>query len=53
MTMNFAEVNVEVEGGVKTFRVVIKRGVRPGDISGPLPRRGLRGWVWSCHFFYF
>ncbi|MPC46861.1 hypothetical protein E2C01_040591 [Portunus trituberculatus] len=51
-TAKVAEVNVEkVEGGVKTFVVFIKRGVQPGDISGLLPRRGLRGWVWSGHFF--
>ncbi|MPC12883.1 hypothetical protein E2C01_005597 [Portunus trituberculatus] len=34
-TANVAEVNV------KKFGVVIKRGVRPGDISGPLSRRAL------------
>ncbi|MPC63770.1 hypothetical protein E2C01_057873 [Portunus trituberculatus] len=49
---NVAEVNVEkVEGKVKAFVVVIERGVRPGNIVGPLPRRGLRGMVnWSTHF---
>ncbi|MPC62295.1 hypothetical protein E2C01_056379 [Portunus trituberculatus] len=35
---NVAEVNEEkVEGGVKTFWVLTKRGIRPGDISGPSP----------------
>ncbi|MPC08758.1 hypothetical protein E2C01_001353 [Portunus trituberculatus] len=44
-TANVAEVNKEkVKGGVKTFGVII---------FGPLPRRGLRGWIWSSHFFYF
>ncbi|MPD03679.1 hypothetical protein E2C01_099326 [Portunus trituberculatus] len=38
---NVAEVNVEkVEGGVKAFGVVDRRVIRPGDIFGPLPRRG-------------
>ncbi|MPC46954.1 hypothetical protein E2C01_040686 [Portunus trituberculatus] len=45
-TVSVAEVNVEkVEGGVKTFGVVIKRGVQSRDISSPLPRRGFRGWL--------
>ncbi|MPC92866.1 hypothetical protein E2C01_087978 [Portunus trituberculatus] len=43
---NVPEVNVEkVEGGVKAFWVFNRRIVRPGDIFGPLPRRGLRGVI--------
>ncbi|MPC57971.1 hypothetical protein E2C01_051963 [Portunus trituberculatus] len=43
-TANVAELNVEtVEGGVKAFVIFNRRGVRPGDIFGPLPRGGLRG----------
>ncbi|MPC15304.1 hypothetical protein E2C01_008091 [Portunus trituberculatus] len=52
-TVNVAEVNVEkVEGGVKAFGVVIKRGIQPRDIFGPLPRRGLRDIDWSSHFSF-
>ncbi|MPC48331.1 hypothetical protein E2C01_042099 [Portunus trituberculatus] len=41
-TANVAEVNKEkVERGVKTFWVANERAVRPWDISGPLPRKGL------------
>ena len=47
---NVAEVEVEkVEGGLKTLRVDTRRAVRPGDICGPLPRWGLRGWCGSRH----
>ena len=47
-TANVAEVDGEkYEGGVKTL--VIRRAVRPGDIYGPLLRRGLRGWCRSRH----
>ena len=38
---NVAEVDrKKCEGGVKTLRVDTRRAVRPGDIYGPLPRRG-------------
>ncbi|MPC91196.1 hypothetical protein E2C01_086215 [Portunus trituberculatus] len=48
---NVAEVNEEkVEGGVKTFWVTTETAVRPEDISGPLSRRGLQGWIWSHNF---
>ena len=41
-TANAAKIDVEkVRGGIKTIGVVIKRAVRPEDISGPFPR--LRG----------
>ena len=49
-TANVAEVDREkCEGGVKTLTVDTRRAVRPGDIYGPLPRRGLRGWCRSRH----
>ncbi len=44
-TTNVAEVNIEKVGGVikSPLGVVAKKSVvRPGDISGPLPRWGLR-----------
>ena len=47
-TANVAEVEREkYEGGVKTHRVDTRTAVRQGDINGPLPRRGLRGWCRS------
>ena len=47
-TTNVAEVDSEkCEEGVKTIRVDTIRGVRPRDIYGSLPRRGLRGWCRS------
>ncbi|MPC64198.1 hypothetical protein E2C01_058309 [Portunus trituberculatus] len=50
-TANVAEVNAEkVDGGAKAFGVVIKRGIRPGDNFGLLPRRELRDIDWSSHF---
>ena len=49
-TANVAKVDGEkCEGGVKTLRVDTRRAVRPGDIYGPLPRGGLRGWCRSRH----
>ena len=49
-TVNVAEVNREkCEGGAKPLRVDARRVVLPGDIYGPLPRRGLRGWCRSRH----
>ena len=49
-TANVADVNGEkYEGGVKPLRIDASRVVRPGDIYGPLPRGGLRGWCRSRH----
>ncbi|MPC40325.1 hypothetical protein E2C01_033881 [Portunus trituberculatus] len=49
-TANVAEVNkVKAEEGGKTFWDPSDRAIRPGDISG-LPRRRLRGLLWSRHF---
>ncbi|MPC67894.1 hypothetical protein E2C01_062080 [Portunus trituberculatus] len=53
-TANVAEVNVEnVEGDVKAFVVFNRRGVRPGDIFGPLSRGKLRGVVYFGFHFSF
>ena len=49
-TANVAEVDSEkYEGGCQDTRVNRRRAVQPGDIYGPLPRMGLRGWCRSRH----
>ncbi|MPC82473.1 hypothetical protein E2C01_077142 [Portunus trituberculatus] len=56
-TVNVAEIDVEkVEGGVKAFGVIIKKGVRPGDIFGPSPEgdsEALTGVPIFLYNFYF
>ena len=42
---------VEIESksirrNVKTPKVVSRGAIQPGDMCGPLPSWGLRGWVW-------
>ena len=50
---NVAEIyRKNVRGSIKTSQVFNERTVRNGDISGPLPRGGLRGMVFVCHFFF-